>query len=117
MADAFEAHAFEERRRTPRAVVRGSGRCEMTTWSTTRMLDVGPCGALLASRRPVDAVERVELRAAFDCQPFNSTVEIRWAQGGESGLDAGPVRLGVRFVDVDDSSQRALDRFLRKATL
>jgi c-di-GMP-binding flagellar brake protein YcgR len=108
-----EAEAFDERRRARRVSVAGR-RCEMTIWSPVRVVDISLSGALLASSRPIGAAERAELRAAFDSDPFSSGVEIRRVVAGHEG-ESGSVRLGVRFVEPDDESRRALGQFLRRA--
>ena len=111
------AQAFEERRRTPRVTVLGRGRCEMTIWSTVRLVDISLSGVLLASGQPIGAPERAELRTAFGGDAFTSVVEVRRVQSEAPDGEAGSVRLGVRFVDPDEDSRRALRQFLRRAIL
>ena len=104
----------EDRRQSRRVPVTGEARCDMTTWSTVRLVDVSLGGALLVSQRRVSARERAELRVAFDGDAFSSEVEIRRIENGRHA-DSGSVRLGIRFKDPDPESRRVLGQFLRRA--
>jgi len=118
LLDRFAARedvgSLAERRRTPRVAALGLGRWEMIIWSTVRLVDISLSGVLLASSRPIEVSERAELRAAFDGDSFNSTVEVRRVQADEPGVEGGATRLGVRFVEIDEGSRRMLERFLRR---
>jgi len=105
----------EDRRQARRVPVPGEVHCEMTTWSTVRLVDISLDGALLVSSRPVSHGERAELRVAFDGDPFSSGIEIRRVEADDREGDSGSVRLGVRFRDPDQDSRRALGQFLRRA--
>ena len=89
----------------------------MTMWSTVRLVDISLSGVLLASSQPIGASERAELRAAFDGDAFTSVVEVRRVQSEAPDGEVGSVSLGVRFVDHDEDSRRALGQFLRRAIL
>lgn len=105
----------EDRRQARRVPVQDKVRCEMTRWSTVRLVDISLGGALLVSNRPVSNAERAELRVAFDGDPFSCGLEIRRAEADGREGDSGLVRLGVRFRDPDQESRRALGQFLRRA--
>lgn len=105
----------EDRRQARRVPVDGEIRCEMTTWSTVRLVDISLSGALLVSTRPVSSTERAELRVAFDGDPFTSGIEVRRVETDGREGESGSVRLGVRFTEADESSRRVLGQFLRRA--
>jgi c-di-GMP-binding flagellar brake protein YcgR len=85
----------------------------MTTWVPVRLLDLSRGGALLASSRAIHLPPHAELRTAFEGDPFHATIEVRRVRTEGQGA-AAMTGLGVCFLDLDDSSRKALTQFLRR---
>lgn len=103
------------RRRAPRATVRKDVRCELRLWSTVRVVDISQLGILLESGDPIDVAEPAEFRVSLDGEPFASAVEVRRQElVGQGGRNTAVVKVGGEFARLDERSQRALERFLKR---
>lgn len=100
-----------DRRRTPRVTLpRGNGQPSVVlpVSTTVQVLDLSQSGALLAVSDPLVIGQRAQLRTRIGAEPLTVQVECQRVTAGHDES----ARVGARFADIDDESQRKIDAFL-----
>ncbi len=101
--------AFEERRRSPRAVVAGYTLVADVSWPV-QVMDISAGGVLLASTVPVAVGRRGWLLTSLGADPLKAEIEVRRV----ARLAAGPYGLGARFVSLHTPGRATLLAFLER---
>ena len=103
-----------ERRRSSRAG--GTSDCWISlpsAWSV-RLIDVSLGGLAFSSPFPLTPGRTAALRATLSQEPFNGQIRICWSRpSGLLFVGGSPYEVGAAFVQLDESSHRALEAFLK----
>ena len=103
----------EERRRGPRADVRGAVDCRFDMRVRVKLLDISGSGALLGSEAVLPLAAIGQLKTVLASGNFSPSLQIR--RTAESSREQGTL-LGTVFQGMDDESRKSLEAFLGKAT-
>ena len=102
---------FQERRRSPRVLVKGGPEFHISRRQRVRLLDISASGALIASeeRLPVGSTGR--LQVLLDGALFEATVAVKRE---EAAADGRGRLAGVALIN-GSAAQDVLEDFLRRA--
>lgn len=103
-----------ERRRAPRVNIHPALGvvCSIPVSASVQVLDISQSGVLIAVAHALDVGRSAQLRTRIGAEPLSAQIEIRRTATG-LGTGAGPVRLGARFVSLDDETSRRIERLLK----
>jgi hypothetical protein len=104
---------FDERRRSPRAPVRGGHVYLRTTWSSVQLLDISLGGVLLSAGRPFQVGQSGQFRTVLGDRPVTARVRVVREDMTAAPGPHGAVRCAAAFVALDEASRHSLETFLR----
>ena len=106
--------AFQERRRFPRTTVAGGHELKIPLQMTVQLLDLSSTGVLVAAPQPLEPGTRAELQTRLGGDPVHMSLVVkRVAPEGAPGRTSGRFRVGATLVSPDETSRRAVHKFLK----
>jgi predicted GH43/DUF377 family glycosyl hydrolase len=108
--------ADAERRRYPRIPVDAAPPVITLPMSATvQVLDISETGVLLASSQPLGIGRRANLKVRLGAEPLALQVEVKRVLPNINNTRTA-YRMGAAFVDLDDTTKKKLETFLRAQT-
>lgn len=101
----------EERRRYPRQAPAHAARLSVPAVHDVEVLDISQSGILFWCRAPLHVGQRAQIRTVLDRDPFTASIEIVRMER-DLHYTRNRQYFGARFVAIDETSQRNLQRFL-----